>query len=163
MKNSINLTITLIVFAICTSISSIGFSQTANYYASEIAKSASFTDNSSDLASTETSAIETEEEAVTNPASYISAINSLKEILAKKISYTELALDYKVEGEIDVRLELDGNGKIKDSKILKGLGMGLDEEVLKAIKQMSKKDFAILNTIQANKVYTLSISFRLPE
>ena len=51
--------------------------------------------------------------------------------------YTGKARDRKVEGEVIVLALFQRDGKIKDAKVEKGLGFGLDERAIDAVKRMS--------------------------
>ncbi|MGH9853198.1 MAG: TonB family protein [Blastocatellia bacterium] len=50
--------------------------------------------------------------------------------------YTGKARDKKVEGEVVVRALFQRDGKIKNAKVEKGLGFGLDERAVEAVKRM---------------------------
>jgi TonB family protein len=50
--------------------------------------------------------------------------------------YTAKAREKKVEGEVVVRALFQRNGKIKNAKIEKGLGFGLDERAVEAVKRI---------------------------
>jgi TonB family protein len=49
--------------------------------------------------------------------------------------YSEKALDKKIEGEVIVRALFRRNGKIEDARVEKGLGFGLDERAIEAVKR----------------------------
>jgi len=51
--------------------------------------------------------------------------------------YTGKARDRKVEGEVIVNALFQRDGKIKDAKVEKGLGFGLDERAVEAVKRMA--------------------------
>jgi len=51
--------------------------------------------------------------------------------------YTGKARDRKVEGEVIVLALFQRDGKIKDAKVEKGLGFGLDDRAIEAVKRMS--------------------------
>jgi TonB family protein len=51
--------------------------------------------------------------------------------------YTGKARDRKIEGEVIVNALFQRDGKIKDAKVEKGLGFGLDERAVDAVKRMS--------------------------
>jgi TonB family protein len=50
--------------------------------------------------------------------------------------YTGKAREKKVEGEVVVRALFQRNGKIKNTKVEKGLGFGLDERAVEAVKRI---------------------------
>lgn len=51
--------------------------------------------------------------------------------------YTGKARDKKIEGEVIVRALFQRDGKIKSAKVEKGIGFGLDERAIEAVKRMS--------------------------
>jgi TonB family protein len=50
--------------------------------------------------------------------------------------YTGKAREKKIEGEVVVRALFQRNGKIKNAKVEKGLGFGLDERAVEAVKRI---------------------------
>lgn len=56
-----------------------------------------------------------------------------------KPPYTPLANLYSVEATVDIEIEVDENGKIGRTEIIRWAGFGLDESVEKAIRQMNWK------------------------
>lgn len=59
------------------------------------------------------------------------------EKLYSKIKYPEIAIKQGVEGRVVVRFVVDKNGKVSDPEIIRGIGAGCDEEVLRVIKLMT--------------------------
>lgn len=57
--------------------------------------------------------------------------------ILKSLTYTEAAKSSKIEGEILVNVVVDSKGKIISVKIEKGLGYGLDEEIIKAFNNLN--------------------------
>jgi len=51
--------------------------------------------------------------------------------------YTGKARDKRIEGEVIVRAMFQRDGKIKNAKVEKGLGFGLDDRAIEAVKRMS--------------------------
>jgi TonB family protein len=49
--------------------------------------------------------------------------------------YSGKARDKKIEGEVIVRALFRRDGKIKDARVEKGLGFGLDQRAIEAIKR----------------------------
>jgi len=60
----------------------------------------------------------------------VDGIKSLQE----KVHYTEIARRAGVEGTVYIQAKINKNGDVVEAKIIKGLGAGLDEEALNAVK-----------------------------
>lgn len=58
--------------------------------------------------------------------------------LEKNLRYPELALENNVEGRVTVQFTVNEFGKLSDFKVIKGLGFGCDEEVIRLIQQGPK-------------------------
>lgn len=58
--------------------------------------------------------------------------------IGQNTKYTPAAEDNGIEGTIRVSFVVNTDGTVTDVKIVKGLGYGLDEQVLKAFKKMPK-------------------------
>ena len=50
--------------------------------------------------------------------------------------YTQAARDARVEGRVRVELMIDENGTVTSARVLNGLGYGLDEAAIEAVKKM---------------------------
>lgn len=57
-----------------------------------------------------------------------------KQYLEKNIKYPELALRNEIEGKVTIQFTVEPSGKLTDFKVLKGIGYGCDEEVIRLIK-----------------------------
>jgi TonB family protein len=55
--------------------------------------------------------------------------------LEKQLQYPKQALDNKIEGKVTVQFTVQINGQLGDFEILKGIGYGCDDEVIRLIKQ----------------------------
>jgi len=62
-----------------------------------------------------------------------SPIGGLK-ALQEKVHYTEIARRAGIEGTVYIQAKINKSGDVIDAIILKGLGAGLDEEALNAVK-----------------------------
>jgi protein TonB len=62
-----------------------------------------------------------------------SPIGGLKTI-QEKVHYTEIAKRIELEGTVYIQAKINKNGDVVNAIILKGLGAGLDEEALHAVK-----------------------------
>lgn len=78
------------------------------------------------------------------------------------VKYSPLALHNRVEGSIFVSFTVSSQGYVRDVKIVKGLGSGLDEETARAVYQLPR----FFPGKQAGKVvavsFTVPILFQLP-
>jgi TonB family protein len=54
-----------------------------------------------------------------------------------KPEYTSLAYLYGAEGTVDIAVDLDGQGKVTNTEVIRWLGYGLDESVEKAVRAMN--------------------------
>jgi protein TonB len=58
-----------------------------------------------------------------------------KPIQTARASYPPMALRMGLEGDVTLKIEVDTEGKVTRTEIVKAAGMGFDEEALKAVKQ----------------------------
>jgi protein TonB len=54
--------------------------------------------------------------------------------IQEKVHYTEIARRAGVEGTVYIQAKINKNGDVVEAKVLKGLGAGLDDEALNAVK-----------------------------
>ncbi|MGD1843095.1 MAG: energy transducer TonB [Thermonemataceae bacterium] len=54
----------------------------------------------------------------------------------QQIRYPQEAIDHQIEGYVFIRFVVDKNGRVIKPTILKGLGYGCDEEVLRVFKNL---------------------------
>jgi len=62
--------------------------------------------------------------------------SALLKYLSSNIKYPPLARENNIQGTVYVTFEIDQNGKVKDAKILRGIGGGCDEEALRVVSAM---------------------------
>lgn len=74
-----------------------------------------------------------DEEFIPVPEELPTPVGGLKSI-QEKVHYTEIARRAGVEGTVYVQAKIDKNGDVVEVSLLKGLGAGLDEEALNAVK-----------------------------
>jgi protein TonB len=74
-----------------------------------------------------------DEEFIPVPEELPSPIGGL-EAIHSKVSYTEIARRVGIEGTVYIEAKINKNGEVVDAIVLKGLGGGLDEEALDAVK-----------------------------
>lgn len=92
---------------------------------------------------------------------YKGGMAALKKFIADHLVYPQEALNAKIEGTVEVAYDVDGLGRIKNARILSGIGYGCDEEVIRLINSLVYQT-AInkgKNTLTHKK---LKINFKLP-
>jgi protein TonB len=86
---------------------------------------------------------------------------AMSEFLADHIHFTNHAKVNEIEGKVMLNFVIDEEGNIKECKILRGLGFGLDEVAIKAVNQMPKWIPAEQGHRKVAVVFTLPIEFLL--
>ena len=74
-----------------------------------------------------------DEEYIPVPEELPSPVGGIKS-LQEKVQYTEIARRAGVEGTVYIQAKINKNGDVVDAIVIKGLGAGLDEEALNAVK-----------------------------
>jgi protein TonB len=74
-----------------------------------------------------------DEEFIPVPEELPAPVGGLKS-LQEKVHYTEIAKRAGVEGTVFIQAKIDKNGNVVDAFVKKGLGAGLDEEALNAVR-----------------------------
>jgi TonB family protein len=85
----------------------------------------------------------------------------LFQYIGDNLKYPEAAKKAGVEGEVHLSFTITTDGAIVDAKILKGLGYGCDEELLRIINAMPRWSPARKAGKPAEVSYTLPVKFRL--
>ena len=67
---------------------------------------------------------------------YKGGMAALKKFITQNLIYPQQALDAKIEGDVEVAYDVDGLGRIKNVRILSGIGHGCDEEVIRLINSL---------------------------
>ncbi len=83
---------------------------------------------------------EDKEEEVINTefAAPLGGRKAYKQYLEKNLRYPEVALNNKIEGRVTIQFTVETTGSLNDFKVLRSLGYGCDEEVIRLIKQGPK-------------------------
>jgi protein TonB len=86
------------------------------------------------------------------------------EACARMVTYPQEAEQAGIEGEIKLRVALDEQGKVHDIKVLSGLGHGLDQAAMNALKYRCKFKPAVDTTGKpvAYVIQTYTWTFELP-
>lgn len=69
-------------------------------------------------------------------AEYPGGMNKFITDLWNSMSYTQEAIDARVDGTITISFDVEANGEVSKVDVIGGLGMGIDEEVVNVLKTM---------------------------
>jgi TonB family protein len=86
-----------------------------------------------------------------------------KQYLESNLRYPQQALNNKVEGKVTVQFTVESSGKTTDFKILKGIGFGCDEEVVRLIQEGPKWRPTRRNTEPVNDKIKVRMRFSIPK
>jgi TonB family protein len=81
--------------------------------------------------------------------------------ISKNLQYPEIAKRAGIQGKVLITFVVDKTGKIKNAKVLEGIGTGCDEEALRVINKMPKWIPGKLNGKKVDVQITLPIMFKL--
>src|SRR5690606_27968226 len=88
---------------------------------------------------------------------------AFKQYLENNQHYPEQALNNKIEGKVTVQFTLDSNDAITDFKVLKGLGYGCEDEVIRLIKSGPKWNPTRRNNEPVRDKVKVRMRFSLPK
>ncbi|RYG15008.1 MAG: energy transducer TonB, partial [Chitinophagaceae bacterium] len=94
------------------------------------------------------------------PAEFPGGINLARQFLANNIRYPVEAVENGVNGTVQVKFTVELDGAISNIEIVKKLGYGCDEEVIRVLKRMPKWTPAKLNGQNVKSYFTMPVSFR---
>ena len=74
-------------------------------------------------------------------------------------TYTDEARRAQLQGDVDLLARIDSSGRVSNARVVKGLGLGLDENAIKAVKRW---EFKFSSTPPQACEVELRVQFRLP-
>lgn len=86
---------------------------------------------------------------------------ALFKYLGKSIKYPSMAVDAGIQGRVYVSFMVDKDGKVKNAKVLRGIGGGCDEEAIRVINAMPKWSPGKQRGQAVKVQYTLPVLFSL--
>jgi len=87
---------------------------------------------------------------------------AMTRFLNENLRYPKEALEQKIEGTVQAEYFVNGLGNITSVNILKGIGSGCDEEVIRLIKSLVFEK-AVNRGMKSSTRKTLNINFKLPK
>lgn len=87
--------------------------------------------------------------------------DALMKYLGKNIKYPKSARENNIKGRVMVEFIVQKDGRISDTKIMRGIGFGCDEEVMRVVKSMPTWQPARMNGKAVSSVYKLPVMFEM--
>ncbi len=88
---------------------------------------------------------------------------AFKQYLEKNLQYPEQALKNEVEGKVTVQFTIGMTGQLSDFKVIRGVGFGCEEEVIRLIKQGPKWSPTKKNEAPVKDRVRVRMRFSLPK
>ena len=88
---------------------------------------------------------------------------AFKQYLEKNLRYPEQALENKVEGRVTIQFTVESSGSLTDFRVIKGIGNGCDEEVIRLIQQGPKWTPTKRNSESLRDHVKVRMKFELPK
>lgn len=86
-----------------------------------------------------------------------------KQYLETNLHYPELALQNEVEGRVTIQFTVETSGELSNFRVLKGIGYGCDEEVIKLIQRGPKWAPTKRDELPLRDKVKVRVRFRLPK
>jgi TonB family protein len=86
-----------------------------------------------------------------------------KQYLEKNMQYPEQALAQNIEGKVTIQFTVESSGQLSDFRVIKGIGHGCDEEVMRLVKQGPKWNPTRRNTESLRDKVKVRMKFTLPK
>lgn len=85
----------------------------------------------------------------------------LFEYIQKNVKYPAIARENGISGRVYITFVVDKDGKIKEAKVLRGVGGGCDEEALRVVRSMPQWKAGRQNGRAVQVQYNLPVNFTL--
>lgn len=95
--------------------------------------------------------------------SYPGGNDSMLAFINRNLIYPDLAKENGIEGTVVARFVVDKNGNVNDAKIIREIGGGCDQEVLRIINNFPKWEARIHNGKPVDVSFSLPIKFNLED
>jgi TonB family protein len=88
---------------------------------------------------------------------------AFKNYLVQNVKYPQQAIENKIQGKVTVQFTVGPDGLLYDFKVVKGIGYGCDEEVIRLIKQGPKWTATSRNDTPLTGKVKVRLKFALPD
>ncbi|MEM8897151.1 MAG: TonB family protein, partial [Bacteroidota bacterium] len=99
--------------------------------------------------------------AVFETPSFPGGSKSMSRFVARRLRYPRMAINNKVEGIVIAKFDVDEAGNISNPKIVKSLGFGCDEEVLRIVGTMPNWEPGTKNGEPIKAIHSIAIKFEI--
>ena len=86
-----------------------------------------------------------------------------KTYLVSNMKYPQMAIENKIEGKVTVQFIVDTSGVLSDFRVIKGIGFGCDQEVMRLIKEGPKWSATKRNDVPLKSKVKVRLKFKLPQ
>lgn len=93
--------------------------------------------------------------------SFPGGLKELYKYLYDRVKFTDLAKEVGISGTVTVAFVVEKDGSITDIRLLRGVGAGLDEQVINAIREMPKWTPGWYKGHLVRASYNLPVTFKL--
>lgn len=93
---------------------------------------------------------------------YEGGLKALREFISQNKKYPKEALEEKIEGTVFIKYTINYKGKVIETKVVKSLGYGCDEEAQRVVKLL-KFEAPKNRGIKVKFFKNIQIHFRLPK
>lgn len=87
---------------------------------------------------------------------------ALKKYMEKNVLYPDEARQRKIEGKVVIEFLVRPDGSLTDFKVLKGIGYGCDEEVIRLVKEGSAWSPTLRDNLAVTEKARVQFRFKLP-
>ncbi len=87
--------------------------------------------------------------------------DKLIEYIAKNMHYPDMAREAAIQGHVIARFLIDEKGEIRNIHIIRSIGGGCDQEVIRIISNMPKWKPAYYNHRPVRSIYDLPVIFKI--
>ncbi len=94
---------------------------------------------------------------------YPGGMGRYRQIISSKLIYPQKAVEDNIEGTVEIGFTVLRDGTVANYKILRGLGFGCDEEVIRVMTSMPKWKPGIVNGRPMEVDYMMDIEFKLTD
>lgn len=100
-------------------------------------------------------------EIIEKPAEFPGGIDSLFLYLSKNVQYPKFARENDIQGTVFVTFVVEKDGRISNIEILRGIGGGCDEEVVRVIQNMPRWIPGTMQNEYVRQQISLPVKFTL--